>query len=323
MTETVDPIEEEALAWLIRLKTAEAADWDAFAVWTAGDPARAEAYWRLAAADAELGEALTAMPAGQREAEVVAFPVRRRSVATSRWWMLAASILIVALGYGAMTRLPWLRAAQPYAIETAAGQTRDLTLGDGTRIALNGSTRLLLDHADPRHVRIERGEALFSVAHDARHPFAVQAGEARLQDLGTRFDVVRDGTGLRVAVAEGAVRFEQAGTVRDLHAGDALSVTPGQQAMTARVEPGDVASWTQRRLVYDGAALASVAADLSRSTGVAVTVAPAIAARPFSGSIRLNTDGYDTIARAAEILDVRAIRRGGGWMLADAPSPTR
>lgn len=323
MTDAVDRNEEEALGWVIRLKTADAADWEAFAAWTAADPARADAYWRLAAADAELGEALAAQPDSQREAPVVPFPARRRLAAPSGWWALAASILIALLGYGTMTRLSWFRTAQPYAIETAAGQTRDLVLADGTRIALNGSTRLLLDRADPRLVRIERGEALFSVAHDASHPFAVQAGEARLQDLGTRFNVVVDGTGLRVAVAEGAVRFSQAGTTRDLQAGDALSVTPDQHAMAAHVEPADVASWTQRRLVYDGASLARVSADLSRSTGIAITVTPAIAARPFSGSIRLGADGGDTIARAAEIMDVRAIREGSGWMFADAASPTR
>ncbi|QHL90470.1 hypothetical protein GVO57_06010 [Sphingomonas changnyeongensis] len=78
-----------------------------------------------------------------------------------------------------------------------------MTLADGSRVDLNGGTRIALDRGNPRFARLERGEALFTIVHDEARPFEVHAGDAVLRDLGTVFDVVREPDRLRVAVAEG------------------------------------------------------------------------------------------------------------------------
>ncbi|MDT9096625.1 FecR family protein, partial [Escherichia coli] len=89
-------------------------------------------------------------------------------------------------------------------VETAAGQRRVLTLGDGTRIEMSGGTRLTLDHHDNRIAALDRGQALFTVRHDAAHPFTLTAGGVAVRDLGTVFDVARDGSRLAVQVASGS-----------------------------------------------------------------------------------------------------------------------
>jgi transmembrane sensor len=327
MTPSPTSIEEEALEWLIRQKDAETADWPGFESWMAGDPAREAAYWQLATADARLGETLAAEPRAAETPSANVVPIRppaRRFRITAPLGALAASVLVAFLGFGIASWSPWFHPAQTYAIETAAGTTRNLTLPDGTGIALNGATRLLLDRNAPRTVRIERGEARFTVVHDAARPFAVQIGDATIRDVGTSFDVIRDAAGVRVAVAEGMVRFEGEGLTRDLRAGDTIVLPTGDgPARIGHMDPADVAAWEQRRLVYDGAPLAIVATDLSRITGEPITVAPSLADRRFSGGIQLDAKDAIALQRAAAIMDVKAIRKDGGWMLEAGTPPAR
>ena len=61
-----------------------------------------------------------------------------------------------------------------------------------------------LEHT-PRRVSLVRGEALFTVTHDASRPFEIEMGPGRVVDLGTRFDVEKLPGAVRVAVFEGRV----------------------------------------------------------------------------------------------------------------------
>jgi transmembrane sensor len=312
MTIPSGPIKQEALDWLIRQNDEDTADWPGFESWIGGDPARADAYWQLAAADADTVEALAIIPGPVAPG---AQAMRRRSIFAPAWG-IAASFALIGLSWWAVERAPGRTAARPYAVETAVGTTRSLTLPDGTRITMNGDTRLLLDRAAPRSLRLERGEASFTVVHDPRQPFSVSIGDATVSDVGTSFDVVRDADGVRIAVAQGAVRYAGGGVSRALKAGDTLDVSAaGDTARVGRIEPSDVAAWRQQRLVYDGARFAVVASDLARGTGQSVSVEPAIADRRFSGGIRLGADKGSAVVRAAEIMGIEAERRGSGWLL--------
>lgn len=308
-------IEQEALGWVIRLQHADADDWSEFEAWLECDPERAEIYWRLAAADADVADALAApLP----PAKVIPFEGAPRS----RWRMpslilpLAASVAMVVGGYWALRPAPAPHGPQLYAVETLPGELREIALADGTKIALNGATRIELDRASPRSVQLVRGQARFDVVHDARAPFVVAAGDATIRDVGTVFDLVRDPSGLRVAVAMGAVLYEEKAGSHRLNAGDSLVRRADGQVSLARIDPADVAAWREHRLIYDRAPFAMVAADLARSTGVSVTVDPAIGGRRFSGGIRLRPDDADTVARAAAMMGVTARKDGTGWRLA-------
>ena len=69
-----------------------------------------------------------------------------------------------------------------------------MTLADGTLVHLNAGTTLeypvVFSHKD-RRVKLT-GEALFEVAHDAKHPFIVETFATNLQVLGTKFNVLAD-----------------------------------------------------------------------------------------------------------------------------------
>ena len=312
MTAATNALEQQALDWVIRLRHASADDWVAFDAWLDEDVARAEAYWRFAAADASVAEALSQpLPS----AEVIPLSPRGHR----RWLLLpiAASLAIAVGIYWATMHGKTPRAPQTYAIETPPGESREAMLPDGTRVALNGGTRIELDRAEPRAVRLVRGEVRFDVVHNSSDPFVVNAGDASLRDIGTVFDVTRDQAVVRVAVAEGAVLYEEKATSRRLGAGDSLIRDTSGMIQAARVDPADVGAWRERRLVYDRTRVSLVAADLARATGTTVSVDPAIASRLFSGGLRVGKDPGETIARAADLIGVQARRDGAGWRLAE------
>lgn len=306
-------IDEEAAAWLVRLRDASPADWEAFTAWLEADPAHGAAYDMVALADLELSDLPLARPISP-----AAEPRLRTSRRAFLGWSGAA---IAAAAVGAITLLPTSTGA--YAVTTGAGERRAIALDDGSRIELNGATRLVLDRGNPRFARVERGEALFTVVHDETRPFRVEAGAARLHDLGTVFNVIHDGDRTDVAVAEGAVRWERADHRVDLAAGMALSQRGSAQPVVVRETPATIGGWRDGRLSYSGARYDAVAADLARNLGTSVSIDQSAAARRFSGVIVIDRDPAVTMERVGALLDVNARRSGGGWILAVGGSATR
>jgi transmembrane sensor len=300
---------DAAIAWTIRLKHGTPEDWRAFTDWLEADPAHLSAWEHVSLADDELG----ALPRHQaRPAAATLAP--SRGGGTPRKWMLGGGVAAVLSGVLAVTTL---QSSATYALETGPGERRSVTLADGSRLDMNGGTRLVLDRDNPRFAKLERGEALFTVVHDESRPFEVHAGRAVLQDLGTVFDVVHESGQLRVAVAEGAVMYNPDGERVRLDPGMRLTDSGGDRVAVAQVDADTIAGWKAGRLSYSATPIATVAADLSRNVGVPVAVDRSIAGRPFTGVIVLDRDRELLFGRVAALLGVRAVRAGDGWTLTE------
>lgn len=314
MADAWDRIDEEATGWLIRLRDASPGDWEIFTAWLEADPAHGAAYDMVALADLELDDLPLSRPM-----PFIAEPEPRRVSrrAVFGWGGAAVAAALV----GAITLIP--AGAETYDVTTGAGERRMIALDDGSRIELNGETRLVLDRDNIRFARIERGEALFTVVHDDARPFRVEAGAAQLHDLGTVFNVIHDGDRTDIAVAEGAVRWERDANRVDLAAGMALSQRGSAEPVVAREAPATIGGWRNGRLSYSGARYDAVAADLSRNLGTNVSIDDTAAARRFSGVIVIDRDPAVTMERVGALLDVNARRSDGGWILAVGSSATR
>ena len=148
---------------------------------------------------------------------------------------------------------------------------------------LNGATRVVLDRDHPRAARLERGEAVFQIVHDPVNTFTLGIGDSSIQDVGTLFNVALTHNGFDLAVAEGAVVFNPDAEKIKLVRGATLHVPSGEAAITVGLaDPRAIGSWRRGELIYHEAPLADVAADLERSLGTPVSVAPDLAARPFT-----------------------------------------
>lgn len=309
-------IDDEALDWAIRMAEPDA-DWDAFMLWLEDNPTRSDRYDRMAAqlldADASVRSTPATVPAA---APVVIEPETgggfKSSWQAPRWIGGAAAAVLLAVGAGV-----WSDRPQPYAIETVAGEQRSVRLADGSTIRLAGGSRVQLDRSAPRLAVVDRGEVLFEVQHDASDPFKVRVRDLTLTDLGTVFDVklLRERT--QVAVAEGIVMVAARGASVTLKPGEAVSAR-GNMLERQAIDAEDVGGWRAGRLAFDGATMADVADDLSRTLALKVKAAPSLAHRTFRGTLDMRDLRGDSDL-LGQLLDVEVRRDSGGWTL----EPTR
>jgi transmembrane sensor len=314
MLQAEERARSEAIDWVIRLRDPATADWAGFTAWLEADPANNPAYEAVALADSDMVDLVGVAP------PVVASPSSNDNQPISRprrmllGWGAAAAALLA--GVVAMPLLQ--RDAGERVVQTAAGERQSVTLDDGTRIDLNGDTRMVLTKQDDRLAQLDRGEATFTVVHDASNPFVVKVGDSRFQDVGTVFNVVRADNITRVEVAQGLVLYNPDKEAVTLKPGQSLHIADGEPvAQVGNVDLAAVASWRDRRLVYRNMPLSGVASDLSRNLGLTVKAAPDIAARPFSGVILLNGNRTEIKTRLAALLDVSVVDAGNAsWRLA-------
>jgi len=313
---------EQAIAWHLRLKDADENAWIEFAEWLDADPAHNVAYETVTDRDADMSTVLekATFPFGvdhQPQAEFSndddsrAYDVGDEGPSRNRWrWGALAASIVVAVLFGLQMFPGW---DSTYPIETAVGETRTVSLADGSEIRLNGSTRIVLDKSDARLVEIARGEARFTVEHDELDPFTVIAGEQRLVDIGTVFNVVRTDQQFRVGVAEGAVRFEGMARTVELRAGDSLAADNRGRIEISQRPITAIGSWADGVLVYDQAPLEQVADDLSRSIGVSLELPRRMRSNKFSGVIQTDGEREAVRARLEELIGKKIVADGTRW----------
>lgn len=116
-----------------------------------------------------------------------------------RIWLAVANIAAVA----AVTAGIWLAIDHRYetkmedsmmTVEIPAGHRMDITLADGTTVKLNSGARMQYPQSfssSSREVYLD-GEAFFDVAHNEKKPFIVNTYTAKIEVLGTSFEVNAD-----------------------------------------------------------------------------------------------------------------------------------
>ena len=296
-----------AADWWTRLRDPQAAEAsvEQWLDWTAQDERHLAAFEHIAA----FGEGLGLLDAATRHRLLAEFAPVRTPVAAAaprrRGWPAAAAAAVLALliGGGALLWGGLGGAAVTTATYASAiGQNRAIVLPDGSKVTLGGASRLSVRFADhARHVTLEAGEAYFQVKHDTQHPFEVAAGGITVRDIGTAFDVRRDGSDVAVAVTEGRVRVAAADdATRALDAGAEQRVAWNAATRTLRLgttTPELAAGWRQQRLEFVDEPLSVVIASVNRYSAKPVRLdGAAVAALGFTGTVR--TDEIDSWLRA-------------------------
>lgn len=236
----------------------------------------------------------------------------------SQWSAWPAAAAVIAL---AVSLAWWILVDRPAAASqwyrTQHGEQTTELLADGSKLHLNTDTAVEATFDDDgRELRIDRGQALFEVAHGDPRPFRVTAGEAEIVAVGTRFDVRLRGQSTVVTVVDGRVDVlagSSSGVVRAaptrVVAGYRLRIDGGAMpAQSERVDTQAAIAWLQRKIVFEREPLGEVANEFNRYGIVQLSIDDAgLRALPVSGVF----DAYDvnSFAEFLETLDGVRVER--------------
>jgi transmembrane sensor len=309
-----------AADWWVRLRDAGSSEHatEQWLAWIDEDDAHLPAFERVT----ELATRLGALGEVSQARLVAEFAP---ALAPRRWWPLgaaAAAVLLLAGGYLGWTMLEESPAMQHYSSAIAA--QREVTLEDGSRVAMGGATQLTARYSRARReLELAEGEAYFEVVHNAGRPFVVHAGRLRIEDIGTAFDVRRTGDHVTIIMAEGRVRIsdDASGRARSLEAvaGQAVSYDPSRPALNVTAaDPAQAAAWRDDRLEFDNEPLSVVVANINRYRAHPVRIADAgLQSMTFTGTVKTNAID-DWLQALPQVLPLKVSEVGGQTVLSDA-----
>jgi transmembrane sensor len=257
---TPDSVQTQAIDWLLCLRSENCTEAErrAFTIWLEESPSHRQAY-ETVQTHWQWMEPFKAMDFPARNA---ALQYRKKSPRRLLIYSVAASLLL-ALGLTAFSPSGWLGVPQTYIVEKGGRQT--VALSDGSSIELNTDSEVRVRfNRWRRNVEMIKGEAFFTVAHNAERPFEVRASNGRIRDIGTAFDVYIKPEQVIVAVQEGVVEVQTLET-RRLTEGQQLAFNNSGALQTLQGQ--DVAAltaWRQGNLVFRNRRLDDVIAEVGR-----------------------------------------------------------
>lgn len=141
--------------------------------------------------DAALLEALQKADSQQKLDEPIAIAPRKKNPLLMWGSAVAASLIMAFVGLTHLSDPTTQQASTLVAAQQFfATKASDITLSDGTEVALNTHTNLLFNKNDKnRQATLSKGEAYFSVKRDERRPFTIDTGNATIRVLGTAFNI--------------------------------------------------------------------------------------------------------------------------------------
>lgn len=190
------------------------------------------------------------------------------------------------------------------------GETKRVTLEDGSRVELDARSAIAVDYTSSRRrLTLLEGEAWFSVARDPTRPFVVEAEGGTIRALGTSFDVALAKGGARVTVTEHRVAVTSGGTeivVREDQESTYVKDAPARAP--SRADVARLTAWRRGKLIVENEPLGEVLGVLGRYRhGLVTCLRPSICARRVSGVFGTE-DPLQAIAEIETFLGLRAFR---------------
>ena len=272
---------EQATQWFLRMRSekARATDLSAFRRWLRSNPNHAAAYrqvaatWRIVGVHTSAPQMAVARRSALENARRAAASYVSRRAFPLRIALAATVLLALALGFSFL----YLQRGDVYV--TGIGESRALTLPDGSRVTMDAQSRIRVAYRErERFIVLEKGQARFAVAKDPARAFRVRADAQSIVALGTQFNVELLAGELLVAMIEGhvavsgAVRTHEQINNRQIDNGEVNAregVLPG--SMPPNMPPGESAIelWTGQGLRVDRSGRATLIehVDIDKVTG--------------------------------------------------------
>jgi transmembrane sensor len=187
-------------------------------------------------------------------------------------------------------------------IHTPVGGQYHVVLPDGSKVWLNSESSLRLPTAfsgSERKVDLT-GEGYFEIVKKTGMPFVVQAGETRVEVLGTHFNLMayaNEGAS-KTTLLEGSVKVSRGISSR--------IIAPGQQAVTGdriqvkNVDLDEAIAWKNGFFQFEGESLKAILSQLKRWYGIEVKNEQQIPDLHFTAVISRNT----TLSQVLKMLEM-------------------
>lgn len=241
--------------------------------------------------------------------------------------LLAVALLV--LGLPLVGFIGWDQGWIPnsYQRYSSTDSRRDVTLPDGSRVQLNLASRLsFANFKDRRQVSLNQGEAYFEVAHDASHPFLVNAGLGQVRVTGTHFNVWTYHDQVVVTLTEGSVKVTSHRSRPD----QVAYLSPGMQAsydpekdlpQVSAASPGTALAWRDGKLILDDLPLGDALPRINRYLETPVHVADRSTAQLRIGGI-YNTGAIASLVQnLPKVLPVYLTRNDDGETVVASKRP--
>ena len=277
--------EQEATEWFARMRGPDADQYqEAFEAWRAV-PGHAEIYENRRRAW-DTVKFITNTPTGSQR------DLARAKPWTSRLpiWSIAAAVGFTFLAGAAVV----VSVKQSATVSAEAPRTeiaaldeapRRIILPDGSAVILDRGAKMevAFNHSE-RRIRLVAGRGRFTVAHDAEHPFTVDAGDASVVAHGTMFDVELGSGRVGVALLQGSVEVRSHSGGRngnprvDLTAGQGVELVKGDISPPRPI--GQIErQWPNDMLELNGVDLAAAVESFNQTSRIRIAVEPDVDTR--------------------------------------------
>jgi ferric-dicitrate binding protein FerR (iron transport regulator) len=240
-----------------------------------------------------------------------------------KWFLRAAAIVVAGMvGY-------WLFSREENYLnkQTALGVNDSIRLSDGSTVFMDELTQVQYPEqwkGGKRRVRLEQGNAFFSVTRDTERPFIVQLDESSVTVLGTSFNISANAEEIAVSVKTGTVVFET-GTAAGksvLSAGRGVVYRRNSGTLKAvDVTNSNADAWLTHELKFADASLQEVLESLEQYYKVHISVEDSIANfKKFNASFR-NNDINQVLDVLEATYPIRVEHKDANVIIRGHPSP--
>jgi transmembrane sensor len=220
----------------------------------------------------------------EKEVEIVSLIPKK----TYSWVRIAASItLIVGL---CSSLYYYLNANNEVIYQSAFGESKNVTLPDGSVVKLNANSTLKTSknwsNTDSREVWLD-GEAFFTVTkqpNQGNAKFIVHANQVNVEVLGTEFNVSDRDTNTDVTLNSGKIKLE----VHKENNTETIMMKPGEQVSYStnslkiskkEVKAETISAWVNNRWMLESTSLNEIANKIENTFGLEVIIKDSLLAQ--------------------------------------------
>lgn len=189
------------------------------------------------------------------------------------------------------------------------GSVSSIELSDGSKIWLNsGSTLNFTEKNEKRIVAKLSGEAYFEIVHDDNREFLIDAGNIKIRDIGTKFNVKAydEDERLTATLIEGKIDIQNSNgkSLLELAPNDHFSYAKSTREYSLeKIDPSVVGGWKDGKFVFINRNLREICDELEKWYDVEIVINnQSVESAKFTSVLRRTT----TIKQMMEMLKITA-----------------